>query len=1029
MDALVLYRICAGINKLLRQVRKLAGLLQPQPKTTMDNQHAHRNTPDLLVYDPRGKTLRSVVYERTSANDPAVARITRSWSSADKRIARQYDPRLFALSQTEAQPPANLQTLSSLSGAVLLNESVDSGWNLTLNTESGQASDSWDSRGSHAWMEYDALLRPLAQHEQAKDGSARVSSRFSYAPGNAGEAAINRCGRPARLDDDAGTELYLDYSMAGAAIRTSRHWTRHNTLPDWPLEIPARDALLRETPAAVTSIRHNALAEPISQNDAQQNRQTFAHTRGGQLHSIRLTPAEAQPVQIASDLRYNAHGQIVQQRLGNGVLSTLVYDPTNGQLRQHRTAHPDASLLQDLHYQRDPLGNIVAIEDAAQPIRFFRNQTISARRTFAYDSLYRLIQATGFEAAENLAGPELPGFQSPPDPTQLANYSREYRYDEAGNLTTVRHVGAQNFTRHQANAPTSNRGLNHNDDAPPPSEAAINAAFDGNGNLKALQPGQALTWSVKNQLLEVSQVTRDTANDTELYRYDHSGRRQRKLRSWQSTRGEHAEEVHYLPGLERRYNSARSEELHISIVSTPLGEVRLLHWQAGRPSGLSNDQYRYGIADHQRSCGLELDAQARLISQEAYYPYGGTAWWAGHDQVQANYKVIRYSGQERDATGLYYYGMRYYAPWLQRWINPDPAGVADGLNLYAMVHGNPVGNVDQQGLATATEVATTAVHAALRDGPSLLLGALLSIGINDGIDQILVNDAAHLAFTISVGVAAGAAAAFLTHPTAGVFTDRLRGILPNANSTTVAVAVGTTAFALGAAPALIDIAYPQQDEQGNSSTSNTARTLVRSVGLNAVYQTVQQLTATLGNRFSWDNRPEFRTSALVTGVSALSRAAVSFAGLDRWQALGTGTAVEIVESAAGTYSRSRSDNAALAPGSGLNISLSRESATNSGREFLNAMVGRITTSAVVAGARQATRLLPDAIGVPLRAALGALTNMRTFVVARVGGQSASSNIDPGSMRNPGDRALANTLPSSESEAPQITTARFRRSQR
>ncbi|MFB9160454.1 RHS repeat-associated core domain-containing protein, partial [Chromobacterium violaceum] len=42
-----------------------------------------------------------------------------------------------------------------------------------------------------------------------------------------------------------------------------------------------------------------------------------------------------------------------------------------------------------------------------------------------------------------------------------------------------------------------------------------------------------------------------------------------------------------------------------------------------------------------------------------------------------------------DETGLYDYGYRYYAPWLGRWLNPDPAGTVDGLNLYRMVRNNP----------------------------------------------------------------------------------------------------------------------------------------------------------------------------------------------------------------------------------------------------------------------------------------------------------------------------------------------------
>ncbi|MFC4275235.1 RHS repeat-associated core domain-containing protein, partial [Achromobacter aloeverae] len=66
---------------------------------------------------------------------------------------------------------------------------------------------------------------------------------------------------------------------------------------------------------------------------------------------------------------------------------------------------------------------------------------------------------------------------------------------------------------------------------------------------------------------------------------------------------------------------------------------------------------------------------------------------------EVNYKFIRYSGKERDVTGLYYYGVRYYQPWIGRWINPDPGGTVDGQNLYCMVGNNPSTDVDQTGLA------------------------------------------------------------------------------------------------------------------------------------------------------------------------------------------------------------------------------------------------------------------------------------------------------------------------------------------
>jgi insecticidal toxin complex protein TccC len=62
-----------------------------------------------------------------------------------------------------------------------------------------------------------------------------------------------------------------------------------------------------------------------------------------------------------------------------------------------------------------------------------------------------------------------------------------------------------------------------------------------------------------------------------------------------------------------------------------------------------------------------------------------------------SYKFIRYSGKEMDVSGLYYYGARYYAPWLQRWVNADPAGAVDGLNLYGFVGNNPLRYFDDGG--------------------------------------------------------------------------------------------------------------------------------------------------------------------------------------------------------------------------------------------------------------------------------------------------------------------------------------------
>jgi RHS repeat-associated protein len=101
---------------------------------------------------------------------------------------------------------------------------------------------------------------------------------------------------------------------------------------------------------------------------------------------------------------------------------------------------------------------------------------------------------------------------------------------------------------------------------------------------------------------------------------------------------------------------------------------------------------RYHLTTPQGSTAVELDEAGLLVSYEEYLPHGGSAFIAGDDVREVARRDVRYAGKERDrATGLDAYPQRYYAPWLGRWLSPDPIGPKDGLNLYAFVGGDPVG--------------------------------------------------------------------------------------------------------------------------------------------------------------------------------------------------------------------------------------------------------------------------------------------------------------------------------------------------
>jgi RHS repeat-associated protein len=108
---------------------------------------------------------------------------------------------------------------------------------------------------------------------------------------------------------------------------------------------------------------------------------------------------------------------------------------------------------------------------------------------------------------------------------------------------------------------------------------------------------------------------------------------------------------------------------------------------------------RYQLSNNIELAALELDEASNIISYEEYYPYGETSYRAGRNVAEVSQKRYRYTGKEKDEeSGLYYYGARYYAPWLGRWTAADPAGLVDGLNLYMYCRGSPVGLVDEEGM-------------------------------------------------------------------------------------------------------------------------------------------------------------------------------------------------------------------------------------------------------------------------------------------------------------------------------------------
>ncbi|MGP4955015.1 RHS repeat domain-containing protein [Pseudomonas helleri] len=557
---------------------------------------------------------------------------------------------------------------------------MDAGWRLACHDAAGQLRDSWDGRDSHRRFTYDELMRPVNVFEHEPP---LCVERFTYAGADEEAARHNRCGQLLRHDDQAGSLWHDAFALTGQPLSEARRFCTALTPPHWP----ESEADLEDT-AYTTRWQHDALGAVIEQIDALEHVQRFDFDVSGQPFASWLDN-----VALLKSTTYNVFGQVEIELAGNDVTTTAYYSARDSLLSNLKAKRSDGKTLQDLHYQYDPVGNITRIEDLAQPVQWFAGQRIQAVSTYTYDTLYQLTSATGRENASQTIGPSLPGLEifGPVDDSRWRTYSQTYSYDSGGNLTRLKHAaGAGNgYTREMVVDARSNRSL-FKDGSP----IDFAKAFDGNGNLQALAPGQRMQWDSRNQLQHVTQVQREDpdgqGDDTETYVYDSGGQRVRKVRRAKTRGGEHISEVRYLPGLEIRSRTS-GEQLHVVLAQAGRNAVRLLSRENGQ------HQYRYSVNDHLGSSTLELDKNGELLSQESYYPYGGTAWWAAKSALEARYKVIRYSGKERDATGLYYYGFRYYAPWLQRWINPDPAGDVDGLNVFCMVRNNPVSCSDTDG--------------------------------------------------------------------------------------------------------------------------------------------------------------------------------------------------------------------------------------------------------------------------------------------------------------------------------------------
>ncbi|MCW7549646.1 YwqJ-related putative deaminase [Photorhabdus sp. APURE] len=676
----------------------------------------YQHTPTITVHDNRGLDVREIRYCRTTAEENSEIRITRHQYDALGYLHKSFDPRLYDAKENKEKDQTvkpNFLWQYDLTGNILRTESVDAGRTVTLHDIENRpvlTVTATDVKQTRQYEDNSLPGRLLSITEQEPKLESRITERLIWAGNTPAEKDQNLAGQCMYHYDTASVTQLNRLSLTGAALSQSRQLLADDQDANWFGEDKKTWDKRLSSDVYTTENKTDATGALLTQTDAKGNIQRLAYDVAGQLKGSWLTVKGQSEQMIIKSLTYSAAGQKLREEHGNGIITEYTYEPETQRLMGITTRRPsDTKVLQDLRYEYDPVGNIISLRNDAEATRFWRNQKMVPKNIYTYDSLYQLTSATGREMANiGQQNHRLPSPALPSDNNTYTNYTRTYTYDRGGNLTQIRHSSSASKNNYTTDITVSNRSNHAVLSTLTTDPTKVDALFEAGGHQETLLPGQNLNWNTRGELQRVTQVKRnnytDNSNDTECYLYGSDGMRLLKVSEQQTQDIFRQQRVVYLSGLELRTTkngATTTEELQIITVGEAgRAQVRVLHWESGKPENINNNQVRYSYDNLIGSSQLEIDSNGKIISQEEYYPFGGTALWAAESRIEASYKTIRYSGKERDATGLYYYGYRYYQPWVGRWLSADPAGTIDGLNLYCMVMNNPITFADNMGLSS-----------------------------------------------------------------------------------------------------------------------------------------------------------------------------------------------------------------------------------------------------------------------------------------------------------------------------------------